>query len=142
MKNNTVQTEKYLVNNIVSYLEKKGYLIALEVPFLSRSIDIVYRTKRGELIAIEAKMNYCKRAFNQAKYCLLGASRVYVCLPERRIAENIRQRFLNMGIGLIHADKPSNGRKHLKFVIKADKNKSVDKKCKRLLYEAFKKRIK
>lgn len=141
MKNNTIQTEKHLVRNIVSYLEKKGYSIALEVPFLSRSIDIVYKTKSGELIAIEAKMDYCKRAFNQAKYCLLGASRVYVCLPERRIADNIRQRFLNMGIGLIHADKPSNGKKRLKFVIKADKNKTLDKKCRRLLCEAFKKRV-
>jgi hypothetical protein len=119
MKNNSIQAEKYLVKNIVSYLEKKGYLIALEVPFLSRSIDVVYKTKRGELVAIEAKMDYCKKAFEQAKYCLLAASRVYVCLPERRISDMVRQRFLGMGIGLIHADKPSNGKKHLKFVIKA-----------------------
>ena len=142
MKNNTIQTEKHLVRNIVSCLEKKGYSIVLEVPFLSRSIDIVYRTKRGELVAIEAKMDYCKRAFNQAKYCLLGASRVYVCLPERKISDNVRQRFLNMGVGLIHADKPSNGRKHLKFVIKADRNKSLDKKYRKLLYKAFKKQMK
>ncbi len=68
MKNNKYKTERYLVENIVSYLTKKGYQIAIEVPFLSRSIDIVYQTKRGEIVAIEAKMDYCKRAFNQAKY--------------------------------------------------------------------------
>lgn len=142
MKNNTVRTERHLVKNIASYLEKKGYNIALEVPFLSRSIDIIYQTKSGELVAIEAKMDYCKRAFNQAKYCLLGASRVYVCLPERRIAGNIRQRFLDMGIGLIHADKPSNGRKHIKFVIKANRNENLDRRCKNLLREAFLKKTK
>jgi len=142
MKNNKYQTERYLVKNIVSYLKKKGYQIALEVPFLSRSIDIVYQTKKGEIVAIEAKMDYCKRAFNQAKYCLLGASRVYVCLPERRVAENIRQRFLNMGIGVIHTDKPSNGREHLKFVIRANRNKTVDRNCKKLLYKAFKEKTK
>ncbi len=67
---------------------------------------------------------------------------MYVCLPERRVAENIRQRFLDMGIGLIHADKPSNGRKHLKFIIKANRNKVIDRSCQKILYNAFKEKIK
>jgi hypothetical protein len=129
--------ERKLVRNIVRYLTKKGYRTAVEVPFLSRSIDIVYRTRTGEIVAIEVKMTDWKRALNQAKYCLLGASRVYICLPERTLMENTRSKIRSMGIGLIHADRPSNGRKAMRFVIGATRNQVVDKHCRRILKAAF-----
>ncbi len=137
-----MNSEKKLVENIISHLKGKGYFVATEVPFLSRSIDIVYQTKKKEIVAIEAKMDHCKKALNQAKYCMLGASRVYVCLPERKITEKIKKRYLEMGVGLIHADKPSNGKRYLRFEIGALRNRQLIKDYREILFVAFKKRAK
>jgi DNA-binding sugar fermentation-stimulating protein len=56
-----VNSEKKLVENIISHLKGKGYFVATEVPFLSRSIDIVYQTKKKEIVAIELKWITAKR---------------------------------------------------------------------------------
>ena len=133
--------EKTLVKNLVSYLKKKGHRVKLEVPFLYRSIDIVYKTKRGELVAIEVKMDHCKKALDQAKYCLLGASRVYVCLPKRKITCNIREKFLNMDIGLIHANKRSNDRHSFKYKYVIRANKNLNRYYKKIFKEAFLKKV-
>jgi hypothetical protein len=73
---------------------------------------------------------------------MLGASRVYVCLPERKITEKIKKRYLEMGVGLIHADKPSNGKRYLRFEIGALRNRQLIKDYREILFVAFKKRAK
>ncbi len=92
--------ERDIVARLRSLLATDGKPVT-EVPFLDRKIDIVYTTSTGELVAVEAKKSDWKRGLAQAKYCLLGAHKVYLCLPKRVISETMKREFESLGIGLM-----------------------------------------
>jgi hypothetical protein len=79
---------------------KKFNKIALEVPYMTRCIDMVLVDKQNQLISIEFKINNWRKALEQARDHSLGADWSYICLPKRKITDNMLSEFENLGIGL------------------------------------------
>lgn len=107
MKNNNSQklfsSEEELREALLEALLRKKTKPIIEVPFLGRSVDIAYHCSDGSVTAIEVKLEprNIRRALAQAKTCLLGAKKVYVCTPYFRIGEAIKLDLIKLGIGLI-----------------------------------------
>jgi hypothetical protein len=74
--------------------------IVREVPFLSRCIDLVLLTKKNEAITIEFKIKNWRQAIEQVKNHMLGADKVYICLPERNPSDLLINALLSEKIGL------------------------------------------
>jgi hypothetical protein len=92
-----------MANKCYNYLCQKNDVyshIAREVPFLSRCIDLVLLTNNEEIIAIEFKIKNWRQAIEQAKYHMLGADKVYICLPQRNPSESLINVLLSEKIGL------------------------------------------
>jgi len=75
-----------------------------EVPFFSRSIDMVIRGKDDEIISIEFKLDNIKIVYEQAQKCLLCSDFVYVCLPKKKLRDESLDLFVKSGIGIIFVD--------------------------------------
>ena len=73
--------DKFKVNN-----DYKN--IIREVPFLSRSIDMVLVTHKNEIVSIEFKLKNWKQAIKQALDHKNGADRAYICMPEPTMGFN------------------------------------------------------
>ena len=72
-----------------------------EVPFFSRSIDMMMKNSDDEIISIEFKLHDIKTVYKQAQKCLLCSDYVYVCLPEKKLREQSIDLFNKSGIGII-----------------------------------------
>lgn len=88
--------------------DKEYKKVLLEVPFLSRSIDMVLVQNDETIITIEFKLHDWKKALMQAKDHALGADKAYICLPMRKLSEKIEYSFKNSGIGLLFYDDRTN----------------------------------
>lgn len=75
-----------------------------EIPFLSRSIDLVCMTKDQQVISIELKVHDWKHAIQQASDHRLGADKAYICLPKRKITDALSDALSEAGIGLLLFD--------------------------------------
>ena len=95
------KSEKEMVSSVLSVLEMNNTPLAIEVPFLNRSIDLVFENKGGELTTIEFKRHDWRRAIIQASDHKLGSKSVYICLPESKISYHVKNEILNSGVGLI-----------------------------------------
>ena len=117
------KSETLLTNAIVSHLKSKGLRPTTEIPFLGRSLDLVYKAKNGKVIAIEIKRfpKHILQALDQAKYCLLGADEAYVCIPEYNITEKTLIKFKNTGVGLIFITE-SKKKLVLEYIIPIENN--------------------
>jgi hypothetical protein len=92
-----------MANKCYGYLSQKTDTytgIIREVPFLSRCIDLVLLTKNEEAITIEFKIKNWRQAIEQAKNHMLGADKVYICLPERNPSELLINALISEKIGL------------------------------------------
>lgn len=76
-----------------------------EIPFLSRSIDLVCMTKNQQVISIELKVHDWKHAIQQASDHKLGADKAYICLPKRKITQALLDALSAKGIGLLLFDR-------------------------------------
>jgi hypothetical protein len=101
------RTEAELVDRIVRFLNGRktpwGPVQTLtEWDYRSGITDILARTKRNEVIALEAKLTDWRRAIYQAYRNTTFALRSYVVLPERVAsrAEKSVEMFTNYGVGL------------------------------------------
>lgn len=120
----------------------QGLRVALEVPFLERSIDLVYMDQRKNLVAIEFKWANWKQALLQARSHLYGATKVYICIPKPR---NLSEKLLNeikptpIGLLLFSFDTETN---HLiiETSIKAKKSTKKWRPGEKWLRDAFKQR--
>ena len=76
--------------------------IYLEIPYMSRSIDMVIVEKSDRIITIEFKLKNWKKALKQAKVHKYGANEAYICMPEpaRGFQEEFIRALENAGIGL------------------------------------------
>jgi hypothetical protein len=76
---------------------------AIEVPFLGRSLDVVYRCTDGSITVVEVKLGprHIRTAIGQAEISLLGADRVYVCVPYYGMTDKVRSTFRERGVGLM-----------------------------------------
>ncbi len=94
-------TELQLVNKVREMLVAEGKTVYLEVPFLSRCIDMLI-VQNDEVTSVEFKMRDWRKAIAQSREHLLGVDKAYVCLPHRKsITEKMRIEFENAGIGLL-----------------------------------------
>jgi hypothetical protein len=95
--------EYEMVDECYSYLlNKSGYYtnIVREVPFLSRCIDLVLLTNDEKIITVEFKIKNWREAIEQAKDHMLGADKVYVCLPQKKPSETLVNLLVSEKIGL------------------------------------------
>lgn len=74
--------------------------VILEVPFLSRCIDMVLITNDSKVISIEFKLNKWRDAIEQAKDHKQGADESYICLPKRKLTKKLKSELEENGIGL------------------------------------------
>lgn len=93
-----------MVKDCYTKLKKSNEIITivLEVPYMSRCIDMVLVDKDYNLITIEFKLKNWKKAIEQAKDHRLGADKSYICLPK---SKNISQKLLaesnKSGVGIL-----------------------------------------
>jgi hypothetical protein len=116
-------SEKELRDELIYVLRSKGHRPVVEIPFLGRSLDVVYQTGNHSVTVIEVKRlpNHIRRALNQAKIALLGADNVYVCTPLHNVSDETRSLFENLGIGLMFICE-KNQRVSLKCVFPSRRN--------------------
>lgn len=91
-------------DNLIQYLENIGIKdIQKEVPFFSKSVDVVYIDERRKFVCVEVKLTDYKGVFEQAGFLKRFISYVYVAMPipasyyKRKKIENIARK---LGIGL------------------------------------------
>lgn len=90
-----------LFEPVKRYLEFAGFKVYCEIPALQRVVDIV-AIKDSQVIAIELKVGYCKKAHQQAYINCLFANRSYVAVKSKPRTENILKcRQSNIGILLV-----------------------------------------
>lgn len=81
-------TEREMVLDFCRVLERQNLVFAVEVPFMNRSIDLVFY-KEGKIKAIEFKLYDWKKAIKQAKVHSLGANEIYICLPYKTYSKKV-----------------------------------------------------
>jgi len=97
-------TENEMVQDCYNKLNNLGYYkeIHLEVPYMSRCIDMILVKNDDEIISIEFKLSNWKKALKQAKTHRYGANQAYICMPKP--ARGFKQEFIDaleeQGIGL------------------------------------------
>lgn len=131
-------TENQLRNELIRVLQRKGIRPSIEVPFLGRSLDIVYRCADGSITVIEVKRlpKHIRRALNQAKICLLAADRVYVCTLRYNITKGTESVFRDLGVGLIFLEQKL-GSFSVRYVVPAGHNGRKRKEYVAMLREAL-----
>jgi len=90
-----------LFEPVKQYLEFMGYKVYCEIPEFQRVVDIV-AIKESQVIAVELKTGYCKKAHMQAYTNCLFADRSYIAIKSRPRPENILKcQRSNIGILLV-----------------------------------------
>ena len=78
-----------------------GYKVYFEIPELQKVVDIV-AVKENEIVAVELKMGYCKKALYQARTNRLFADKSYIAVKSKPRNENILKcKTSNVGILLV-----------------------------------------
>lgn len=101
MSRDLPDSEREMVWQAVQSLSNRQVPVAIEVPLMNRSIDLVFRNEDGVLTAVEFKRHDWRRALEQAQDHRLGTERVYVCVPEPVITESFVREAENNGIGIL-----------------------------------------
>jgi hypothetical protein len=76
-----------MVNDCYTFIKDLIWLkyVALEVPFLSRCIDMVLVDKYDFIYTVEFKISNFNKAFEQAKDHSLGADFSFICMPFKKV---------------------------------------------------------
>ena len=97
-----MKTENDLVEIVRTTFSRRGFLVNTEVPMLSKRIDILcMNPDTNDVIAIEAKLQKWKRAFQQALTYRLCSNLVYIAIHHEfshRVNIELLQKH---GVGLI-----------------------------------------
>lgn len=101
----TIFSEQEMVIKFCKALEKEGKTFAVEVPFFSRSIDLVFTDSDGKYRAIEFKLKNWKQAISQAKCYMLGAEFTFICIPKKIYNQRVEKEILDSNCGLIIFDE-------------------------------------
>lgn len=80
--------------------------IVMEVPCLSRCIDMVLVDKNDQLISIEFKISNWRRALEQAEDHKYGVNKAYICIPrpKRAVSRELIELSQQLGIGIFLYD--------------------------------------
>ncbi|PXV62140.1 hypothetical protein [Halanaerobium congolense] len=80
--------------------------VHLEIPYMSKVIDMVIIENNNRIITIEFKLQNWRKALNQAKVHKYGADEAYICMPEPK--QGFKKEFIKLlkkkGIGLFKYD--------------------------------------
>lgn len=130
-----------MVNKAIDFYQNKGCKVSTEVPFLHRSIDLVYESN-GKLNAIEFKRKDWKKAYEQARTHIYGSDRVYICIlkPSRGISKDLEIYFKDSPIGLLFFDE-KNEISIIEEIYPASENHYTWDIGQRWLKDAFNKRL-
>lgn len=88
-----------LIEKVRPHLINDEYIIYEEVGFFDRSIDMVL-IKNRSLITVEFKIKDWRKAIKQIKRDIIVADYSYLCMPERKISEELITLLKKYGIGL------------------------------------------
>lgn len=124
-------SEQEMVIKFCKTLEEQGKIFTVEVPFFSRSIDLVFVDSDRKYYAIEFKLKNWRQAIIQAKCYMLGAESTFICIPKNIYNERVKREILNSNCGLIIFDEENEKFK----IIKEPKQKK--KKGKFLIEKGF-----
>jgi hypothetical protein len=106
-------TEAEMVDMAYQYFKNncKYKEIVLEVPYLSRCIDMVMVNHDNEIYSIEFKLKNWRKAIEQAKDHKIGADYAYICIPKppRGISQTLIDAVIDAGIGLMVFENNKNG---------------------------------
>ncbi|MCH7519961.1 MAG: hypothetical protein IH964_13180 [Candidatus Dadabacteria bacterium] len=129
------KSESQVSEKVIEFAKARRLEPITEVPFLGRSIDIVWQWKNGTITAVEVKKRGydIERAIHQAKFCLLGAHRVYICIPNTDINDSKTDMLKGLGIGLILVKHNDNNGFYLNYVIGSRPNSLRNKEFTKLL---------
>ena len=98
--------EDVITEGLRSHYERTGNEVFVEVPMLTKRIDVVLR-KDDKIIAIEAKVKNWRRAMQQAISYRLCADAVYIAIWSDFTHRVDRQLLDEYGVGLIEmGDEP------------------------------------
>lgn len=95
--------ESELVDKAIFILKNNKCEIYLEVPFMSKCIDMIL-IKNENLISIEFKISDFKKVVEQAFDNLMGVDYSYICFPKKNIREKNRTKLEELGLGLYYID--------------------------------------
>lgn len=95
-------SENDLIDRFKTTLQP-GYMVFEEVGLFNRSIDMVLLNK-SKLITVEFKINNWRQAVRQIRGHLIAADFAYLCMPKRRIPEQLLSLLTINGIGLFLYD--------------------------------------
>lgn len=96
----SLTSERALVSLAAERLLADGADVRVEVPYISRSIDLVYVDDSGRPVVVEFKRRNWRRAIDQARFCLSGCERVYICMPEDSLTPEALRCAEQEGIGV------------------------------------------
>ena len=113
--------ESVIADRTARQLRAQGLDVRREVPYLSRSIDLVFLDE-GLPVAVEFKYSHWRRALAQAMYCLTGATRAYICLPAGKVSEEVIVVAGQSGVGVLELGT-SGGSAPWREVLRAPKSK-------------------
>ena len=99
------ETEAALLPQLLTWLQRtrrirSDTIIATEVPWFGRRIDLVTVTKSGRVTTYELKLRKSVRAVEQAAYNRIAAERSYVVSPTTPTGENLSSA-LALGVGIV-----------------------------------------
>lgn len=97
----TIFSEQEMVIKFCKTLEEEGKIFAVEVPFFSRSVDLVFMDADFKYYAVEFKLKNWRRAIDQAKYYMIGVEFAFVCIPKNIYNKRIEKEILDSNCGLI-----------------------------------------
>ena len=92
--------EDVIMEGLVSHYEQTDREVFVEVPMLSKRIDVVLK-KDDNIIAIEAKVRNWRRALQQAISYRLCADAVFIAIWKDFTHRVDRQLLVEYGVGLI-----------------------------------------
>lgn len=94
-------SEKTLVDGALRRLRSLPSIrVCCEVPVLGRSVDLAY-VRDGVLVTVEFKVRDWRRALLQVRAHLLAADYCYICMPNRRVSNDMELSLERTGVGLL-----------------------------------------
>lgn len=95
--------ETELYPPILSYF-KRCPVRAEEVPFVGKSVDLVFIATNGVVTTVEAKIANWRKALKQATVNRLGCDYAYVAVPRNHASTIEHEQFVQRGVGLFIVD--------------------------------------
>ncbi|MFC2142731.1 hypothetical protein ACFLR7_07345 [Acidobacteriota bacterium] len=119
--------EKELQDSVFKYLRKNNKKVFVEIPFMSRIIDLVL-IDSDSITAIELKTQNWKRAIDQLLENRIAADYCCLCMPKQNMSTSlvqiIQEEMASYGFGFFLWD---NNIKEMTVILKGHQNQTFSK---------------